>query len=388
MISSGAQSPQHNTKPSLTYLGLVGFLILCIFIDFDAASVIFGAVSEAYLAVSTFVAGTLLLFFSIEKYFNIDLSEKLREAGKWQVLIAAFLGALPGCGGAIIVITRYVSGSLSFGSVLATLTATMGDAAFLLIAKEPDTGLMIILLGFSVGSITGYIVDWVHGKDFMRDSLPANNADTDIPVDHEHEDLSSKTLDRLWLFLMLPGLAIGLLQAFQIDVDKVLFSSHNFAISGSLGFIGGCLCFMMYILPRLFPSLPRRTPDQNGALHRTISDTNFVTSWVIFAFLAFELTVHFTGFDLSDAFEGIAIFTPIFAIFIGFLPGCGPQIIITSLYLSGLIPLSALVGNAISNDGDALFPAIAIAPKTAIVATLYSAVPAVLISYIWFFLER
>ena len=86
-------------------------------------------------------------------------------------------------------------------------------------------------------------------------------------------------------------------------------------------------------------------------------------------------------------FDGIAIYAP--AGNSGWPDtGCGPQIIVTSLYLSGYIPLSALMGNAISNDGDALFPAIAIAPRTAIVATLYSTIPAVLIAYGWYFLER
>ena len=54
-------------------------------------------------------------------------------------------------------------------------------------------------------------------------------------------------------------------------------------------------------------------------------------------------------------------------------------------YLAGLVPLSAQIGNTISNDGDALFPAIAIAPKVAIVATLYSAVPAIMIAYGWMY---
>jgi hypothetical protein len=50
--------------------------------------------------------------------------------------------------------------------------------------------------------------------------------------------------------------------------------------------------------------------------------------------------------------------------------------------------MSALVGNAISNDGDALFPAIALAPRVALVATLYSGIPALIIAYFWFmFLE-
>ena len=66
-------------------------------------------------------------------------------------------------------------------------------------------------------------------------------------------------------------------------------------------------------------------------------------------------------------------FIPLMAILIGFIPGCGPQIMITSMYVSGQIPMSAQIGNSISNDGDALFPAIAISAKAAIVATLYSA---------------
>ena len=77
---------------------------------------------------------------------------------------------------------------------------------------------------------------------------------------------------------------------------------------------------------------------------------------------------------------------PLMAVIIGLLPGCGPQVIVTSLYLAGAIPLSAQLGNAISNDGDALFPAIALAPKTAIIATLYSTIPAVIFAYGWFML--
>ena len=57
-----------------------------------------------------------------------------------------------------------------------------------------------------------------------------------------------------------------------------------------------------------------------------------------------------------------------------------------TFYLNGYIPLSAELGNAISNDGDALFPAIALAPKAAILATLYSAIPALVVAYGYFYL--
>jgi hypothetical protein len=119
---------------------------------------------------------------------------------------------------------------------------------------------------------------------------------------------------------------------------------------------------------------------------RTVADTNLVTVWVIAAYLMFELSIYFTGVDLKALFDGWALFTPLMAIIIGFLPGCGPQVLVTTMYLAGYVPLSAQIGNAISNDGDALFPAIAIAPRVAVVATLYSAVPALIISYGWFFI--
>ena len=52
--------------------------------------------------------------------------------------------------------------------------------------------------------------------------------------------------------------------------------------------------------------------------------------------------------------------------------------------MTGSLPLSAQLGNAIANDGDALFPALAVAPKAALLATAYSAIPAALVAYGWF----
>jgi hypothetical protein len=114
---------------------------------------------------------------------------------------------------------------------------------------------------------------------------------------------------------------------------------------------------------------------------KLIDDTNFITNWVVFAFLGYELFAAASGIDLAAAFSVVAVFVPAIAILLGFVPGCGLQILTTSLYLDGAIPLSAQLGNAISNDGDALFPAIAKAPRAATLATLYSAVPAFVVAH-------
>jgi hypothetical protein len=386
MTSAKNKAAFEQRKINLPLLML--FFGFCLLISYDPNlfNVVISAVADAYLQVSTFVAATLLIFFSLEKIFNFDLSEKLKRAGYLQVPIAAALGALPGCGGAIIVITRYLTGNLSFGAVLATLTATMGDAAFLLIAKEPTTGLFIVFLGFFVGSVTGWTTDKIHGPNFLR---PQNQNDANEnkiidTTENENSDLKSNILDCIWMIILIPSIVIGFGLAFQFKIDELLSVGFLNSPTTLFGFSGGVLCLIMWLSPRLIPNLPKNSTNNKNIIRRTISDTNFVTTWVVFAFLLFEITNHVFDFELNIISAQMSVFVPLIGVLAGFLPGCGPQIIITTLYLSGTIPMSALVGNAISNDGDALFPAIALAPKVALVATLYSGIPALIIAYFWF----
>ncbi|WP_282957001.1 putative manganese transporter [Keratinibaculum paraultunense] len=77
----------------------------------------------------------------------------------------------------------------------------------------------------------------------------------------------------------------------------------------------------------------------------------------------------------------------IIGILVGIIPGCGPQIIFVTLYTKGLIPFAALLANAISQDGDALFPLIAIDKKSALWATILTTIPAIITGLIAYFIE-
>ena len=355
--------------------------VLMLGVENELLDIIFTSIADAYIQVSAFVAATFLIIYGIERTLKIDATAMLKRDTVWQVPVAAGLGALRGCGGAIIVVTQYVTGRLSFGGVVAALTATMGDAAFLLIAQEPLTGLAMVALGFIVGTLSGWVINFIHGGDFLRSSH--TRADAQIHV--EHDDASTLLLDRLWLLILGPGIVLAGLVAFQFDVDAMFATDMLDRPATLLGVVGGALALSMRLAPSFGVKCDAAFSAGAGLVRRTISDTNFVTVWVIFAYLVFELSVYFLGLDLKAVFDGWALFTPMIAILLGFLPGCGPQVLVTTMYLSGIIPLSAQIGNALSNDGDALFPAIAIAPKVAIVATLYSAVPAIILAYGWMF---
>ena len=105
-----------------SYLFLFTGVYLFFSIDNQTWEIIKSAVADAYIAVTSFVAGTLLFFYTLEKYLNLDLEKIFLKKPKLEVFLSSFLGALPGCGGAIIVLTQYSRGKASFGSVVAALT--------------------------------------------------------------------------------------------------------------------------------------------------------------------------------------------------------------------------------------------------------------------------
>ena len=154
-------------------------VVLCLIIIFLAfqfnqlGEIVKQSIADAYLQVSVFVGFTLLIFIGLDSYSKFNIENFLIKTKKFHVIIAALLGMLPGCGGAIIIVTQYIQGRISFGSLIAVLTATMGDAAFLLLAIEPTTGLFIFSIGAVVGMISGYIVDYIHGVDYQKQANTA-----------------------------------------------------------------------------------------------------------------------------------------------------------------------------------------------------------------------
>ena len=356
-----------------SFFGLL--LLSLVFQGGEFGEVIRSSMIDAYIQVSVFVGFTLFVFIGLDSLTKFDVKNFLSKTQKFHVGIAAFLGAIPGCGGAIIVVTQYIQSRISFGSLVAVLTATMGDAAFLILAIEPTTGLLIFGIGIIVGSISGYIIDFIHGINFMQ-------SETKIKVEFEKINKTFvSNFNFFWLFLFIPGFILGILVAFQIEFVSPAYNSLLVFIASA----GAILSIFMWSLNPL-SDFQCSTDKSRGLLSRVVDTTNFVTTWVISGFLVFEIFMYFTSLDLKIFFDLWLPFVPLVAILFGFLPGCGPQVVVATFYLNGYIPLSAELGNAISNDGDALFPAIALAPKAAILATLYSAIPALVVAYGYFYL--
>ena len=348
--------------------------VLTLFFFEQTREILLFSASDAYIAVSSFVGVTLLIFVFLEKR-NFNLQRFIEKNKSYEIPTSAFLGVIPGCGGAIMVMSLYTRGVVSFGSVLAALIATMGDAAFLLIASKPQAALIILPITFLTGIIFGYIVK-PFTKNFINKISLKKDLNKNLP-----KNKIPKNFYSFWLMCLIPGIILGVLNAFQVEISFYIFGID---LIHSFSFVLAMYCILLWVFNPL-------TDIQMASIHenslRRVADTTcFVTVWVIIAFVTYELIDLSTKGLIFDSLKYFGPFIPLMAIIIGFIPGCGPQIMITSMYVSGQIPMSAQIGNSISNDGDALFPAIAISPKAAIIATLYSAIPAIFIAYLWYYL--
>ena len=347
-------------------IGVLIILLVYSIFPGDLGEVTRASLFDAYIQVTVFVAATLLLFFSLEHFYKIDIGILMKKGDTWQVPMASLLGALPGCGGAVVVITAFARGNIRLGAMVAALIATMGDAAFLLLAKEPTTYLRLMSISIFAAVISGWTVDRFHQGELYSSEIK------------HFEKIGIGKLrnrDKLFMAFAAPGLFLGILQLAQVDIN-------NFGILVTiLGLLGAFLSISVWVLS----PINAVSSSDDHPFTRSSEETSFVTVWVIAGFLTYEYAYAFFGLDLEVLAEAAWIFLPILAVLVGFIPGCGPQVLVTTLYLNGIIPFAALIGNAISNDGDALFPAIALTPRMAVIATLYSGIPALIISYFFLF---
>ena len=347
----------------------------------DLREIVINTLSDAFWQVSVYVAITLALYDFLSK--KVFTENNFFTFKRFPLILSSFLGSLPGCGGAIVVMTKFIQGHLSFGCVVTVLTSTMGDAAFLLLARKPKDGFVIIIIGFVIGIISGAIIDRFHRKGFMMPNIKEIDSQNLSELEQvsktvQSESFFSKIQNTMWKWILGPSLVITLLGSFQFDANSVLHLP-----SGSIEVLGAGLaviCMFVWNIDYISKIFLNKSTDYADTL-KVGNNTNFVLCWVAVSFLLFELGIHFTGFDLGILFKEFESLTPLIAILIGLLPGCGPQILVTTFYIADIIPFSAQLGNSLSNDGDALFPALAFAPKAALLATVYSAVPAFICAY-------
>ncbi len=395
----------------------------------DIINIILACAENAFLQVGVFVGAVLLAFGYINYKRQGKFVQSLENSKKWQPVFGSLLGLSPGCGGAIFVMPLYLKGTVTFGTVIATLIATMGDSAFVLMSTIPKAYLWVSIISLAVAVISGYIVDKLgidsrfskrkekliselDKKKETHDSLEGNLIEQGVHTDcmchigHKEGDaidilmhhsgsreekesqwahiFTHKFAYKIFWILATIGLILGVLLLFQVDVNVDLKIPHLGAILG----IGGTVFSVVYMIINK-KIVKNDTHDEEESkifslketLIHNAEDTAFVNTWVFVAYVVYEIVVYLLGGEdvVKDWMTAAGLASVIIGAAIGIIPGCGPQIIFVALYTKGMIPFAALLANAISQDGDALFPLLAIDRKSSLLATVVTTIPALVV---------
>ena len=385
----------------------------------EVIDIILRSMRDAFLAVTVFVAAMVLLFSWLQYVTAGRFVDWIRSKTKLQPIIGALMGLTPGCGGAIVMMPLYARGYVSYGTVVATLISTLGDSAFVLIGgaiANPDLivpVLLVHLISFLVGVIWGLGIDLLgitpssplgrFGPE-IQEEITRNISDEKYDVRdelprEEPNGFSYRIVHQgylIWWAVTLVGLIFAVLLLYwgaidggpSLDLDD---GGLNLDISTMGGFIswvgllGTLLSVAIFLGQRSIfgddteASIGDKLDSFKETTIHAASETSFVTFWVLIAYFVFEFSMLFGGIDESSLVAyGAGVGAIFVAALVGVIPGCGPQIIIMTSYVEGILGFPGLISNAISQDGDALFPLLVRHRTASLWATLHTAVPAII----------
>ena len=394
---------------------------------------VLGSMAGAFIDVGAFVGAVLLLFGYINYRKGGAFVSMIERSKAWQPVLGALFGLIPGCGGSIFIMPLFVKGTVTFGAVVATLIATTGDSAFVMIATMPLQYLLISALAFVAAVIAGYLVDRTSlGEKLLRNYRAARPSKKEVEKLHrdvgshphalhighgEGDDIDLVLHHRIrghlppdtlgyrlthqgfivFWGLLAVGFVLAVLGLAQVDTDALFFPNFGLII----GVLGALLSLVLMVFGKKFldndthEEIEIKATSLKETFIHNAQETAFVVVWVFVGFLFYELAILLLG--RGDYAQGEALLASyllaagalsiVMGGLIGLIPGCGPQIMFVTLYSRGLIPFAALLANAISQDGDALFPLIALHRRSALTATAITVFPALLFGFVIYWFE-
>lgn len=308
---------------------------------------------------SLMITGFVLIMMLVIEYIHVQtrggMEGKLAGSRWRQYLFGAILGAVPGCLGPFTVVALYAHRNVSFGALVASMIATSGDEAYVMLSLFPGTAIFIFLFLIPVGVISGWLADRVLSR-LELDTLPQMHS---LKL-HKKEYCKCFNRGLIWPQLrqlsMRRGLLVGVLAVFLaalvaggVGPQEWNWVRITFLISGSFGL------FVALTVPEHFL-------EEHLWEHVVKRHLLRIFLWTFAAlFLINILTLEL---DVRSWIQGNVLTVLIIAVLIGIIPESGPHLLFVTLYADGALPLGILLANSIVQDGHGTLPLLAVSTRS------------------------
>lgn len=237
----------------------------------------------------------LLVTYLILEYLEHKTSSKskniIKKSGKFGPLIGGALGIVPQCGFSAAAASLYAGKVITLGTLIAIFLSTSDEMLPILISEvvQVNTIIKILFIKFIIGVIWGFIIDV-----FVR----------------MVRKVTSKKL-----------LLLSKKNDEKEDIRQICEHEH-------------CNC------------------NEHGVVKSAIKHTVSIFLFIIIITLIFNCIIYFVGEDKISSFVvNRPVVGPMLAALIGLIPNCAASVILTKLYLTGVINVSTMIAGLLTGAG-------------------------------------
>lgn len=300
------------------------------------------------------ITGFVMVMMLLVEWLNVKTQgawqERLAKRPFGQYLLAAFLGATPGCLGAFAVVTLYCHRNISLGALVAAMLATAGDESFVMFAMIPRQAFLLHVVLLGLGIIAGAVTDLVLKRRMSADMVCPGLVIHDVTPEETRLSLSQIryqwehcSVSRGVLFTVLALLLIAVL-------------------SGELGPKEWNWVRLTIVLATVFAAFVVYTVsdhflEEHLWKHVAVQHVPRIFMWTFGTLLLAHLLV--ARLDISGIVQQSGWLMLIIASLVGIIPESGPHLVFVTFYAQGLIPISILLANSIVQDGHGMLPLLA-----------------------------
>ncbi|MCD6526115.1 MAG: arsenic efflux protein [Desulfuromonas sp.] len=301
------------------------------------------------------ITGFVFVMMLVIEYLNV-LSQGMWQSGLrgslWkQYLLAAFLGATPGCLGAFAVVSLYSHRVVSLGALVAAMVATSGDESFVMLTLVPSAAVIIFLLLLVVGLVAGALTDALFTEKTDQGAVGGHKFELhqeEVPCDcFPRGQIVAQwkhcTLDRAVLVLALSLFVFGLLGG-QLGPPVWNWIRITLLLTSAIGL------FIVSTVPDHF--LTAHLWEHVAKVH-----IPRVFAWTFGAILLMHLLVDYL--NLGGWMQANQLLMLLVACLVGLIPESGPHLVFLTLYAQGATPFSVLLASSIVQDGHGMLPLLA-----------------------------
>lgn len=162
--AEGSDSEEHNHETILDEKSCCGHSLSPSSPEFNYKEIIFHPLIHT-LKVFIFIFGiSFAINFIIAQMGENAFEEIFLGYGIFQPILMALLGLIPNCATSVAITMLYLKGAITYGSMIAGLSAGGGLGLLILFKEEKDKRevLKIVFLLFAISVLAGYVIQYYH----------------------------------------------------------------------------------------------------------------------------------------------------------------------------------------------------------------------------------